>query len=83
MKEEIKELCKRVLASNLSDDDKIEIITKLNKENSLTVQSPFGDTIKGDVAYPNKDVHDDWWNKNLGTTGSPCPPLPHVYCKER
>ena len=75
MKEEIKELCKRVLASNLSDDDKVEIITRLNKENSLTVPTWIGGgTIKSDPVYEQR---------RLGGTGDPCPPLPQVYCKER
>ena len=37
----IKELCKRVLQSNLSDDDKIEIITKLNKDLPVTINTPL------------------------------------------
>lgn len=38
---EVKELCKRVLASNLTDEDKVEIIVRLNKSDNLTVQPPL------------------------------------------
>ena len=39
---DIKELCKRVLKSNLSDEDKVEIIAKLNQTNSIVInQTPW------------------------------------------
>lgn len=81
----IKELCKRVMKSNLSDDDKIEIITKLNQSN-LTPSYPItyiGGTLPNDPicqAHKRKGVE--------GTTGEGCIDInmPHIYscnCKEK
>ena len=74
---ELKELCKRVMKSNLSDDDKIEIITKLN-QNPLTV--PF--------TYANNSIYQDHKRGVVGTTGEQIDDLntPHIYscnCREK
>lgn len=75
---ELKELCKRVMKSNLSDDDKIEIITKLNQNNSNLVPSY-------PIVYPNDPIYQV---HKKGTTGEGCVDIntPHIYscnCREK
>jgi hypothetical protein len=83
---ELKELCKRVMKSNLSDDDKIEIITKLNQNNSNLVPSyPF--TYIGGT-LPNDPIYQAHKRGVVGTTGEQIDDSnkPHIYnciCREK